>query len=203
MPFSFHLAFPQGRPESGLPFENSLLHQQTPGYILPAFYLSAIYRCVTRSCNKVVRKNLYHRKFSGIPRLSRYSCRNFSLSSSVGAVLDLLYTSRFTIASSFFLQSQPDYFFAIVVIHQKNIAGVEKITRMESVHFYFASVLLSRWQDSLFLRNGNLAIFHFYSGSIQYHCFPRFTESISSSRLAFHNVLLFIPLVSASSAIFF
>ena len=82
MPFSFHLAFPQGRPESGLPFENSLLHQQTPGYILPAFYLSAIYRCVTRSCNKVVRKNLYHRKFSGIPRLSRYSCRNFSLSSS-------------------------------------------------------------------------------------------------------------------------
>ena len=137
MPISFHLPFPQGRPESGLPFENSLLHQQTPGYILPAFYLSAIYRCVTRSCNKVVRKNLYHRKFSGIPRLSRYSCRNFSLSSSVGAVLDLLYTSRFTIASSFF--SNPNR-----IIPSKNIAGVEKITRMESVHFYFASVLLSR-----------------------------------------------------------
>ena len=99
---SFHLPFPQGRPESGLPFENSLLRQSTPDYTLPAFSLSAIYRCVTRSCNKVFRKNLYHRKFSGIPRLSRYSCRNFSLSSSVGAVLDLLYTSRFTIASSFF-----------------------------------------------------------------------------------------------------
>ena len=59
----------------------------------------------------------------------------------------------------------------------KNIVGVEKITRMESVHFY--------------------------SGNIQYHCFPRFTESISSSRLAFHSVLLLIPLASASSAIFF
>ena len=35
------------------------------------------------------------------------------------------------------------------------------------------------------------------------HCFPRFTESISSSRLTFHSVLLLIPLASASSAIFF
>ena len=76
-------------------------HQLTPGYTLPTFSLSAIYRCVTRSCNRVVRKNLYHRKLSCIPFLSRYSCRNFSLSSSVGAVLNLLYISRFTIASSF------------------------------------------------------------------------------------------------------
>ena len=133
MPISFHLPFPQGRPESGLPFENSLLRQSTPDYTLPTFSLSAIYRCVTRSCNKVFRKNLYHRKFSGIPRLSRYSFRNFSLSSSVGAVLDLLYTSRFTVL---FLhhRSYPS----------KNIARAERITRMESVHFYFASVLLSR-----------------------------------------------------------
>lgn len=151
MPISFHLPFPQGRPESGLPFENSLLRQSTPDYTLPAFSLSAIYRCVTRSCNKVFRKNLYHRKFSGIPRLSRYSCRNFSLSSSVGAVLDLLYTSRFTIASSFF--SNPNRIISSPSqLSIKNIVGVEKITRMESVHFYFASVLLSRWQDSLFLR---------------------------------------------------
>ena len=35
---------------------------------------------------------------------------NFSLSSSVGAVLDLLYTSRFTIASSFF--SNPNRIFS-------------------------------------------------------------------------------------------
>ena len=72
-----------------------------PILVLPTFSLSAIYRCVTRSCNRVVRKNLYHRKLSCIPFLSRYSCRNFSLSSSVGAVLNLLYISRFTIASSF------------------------------------------------------------------------------------------------------
>ena len=63
--------------------------------------LSAIYRCVTRSCNKAIRENLYHRKFSGIPRLSRYSCRDFSRSSSVGAVLYLLYNSRLTIVSNF------------------------------------------------------------------------------------------------------
>ena len=44
VPISCHLPFPQGRPESGLPFENSLLHQQTPGYILPAFYLSDVYK---------------------------------------------------------------------------------------------------------------------------------------------------------------
>ena len=143
MPISFHLPFPQGRPESGLPFENSLLRQSTPDYTLPTFSLSAIYRCVTRSCNKVFRKNLYHRKFSGIPRLSRYSFRNFSLSSSVGAVLDLLYTSRFTIASSF--SPIP----TVLFLHHrsypsKNIARAERITRMESVHFYFASILLSR-----------------------------------------------------------
>ena len=119
-------------------------HQLTPGYTLPTFSLSAIYRCVTRSCNRVVRKNLYHRKLSCIPFLSRYSCRNFSLSSSVGAVLNLLYISRFTIASSFCSKPNRYFFFTIIVVHTKNIAGVEEITRMESVHFYFASVLLSR-----------------------------------------------------------
>ena len=70
--------------------------------ILIGLFLSAVYRCVTRSCYKVINKNLYHRKLSGIPFLSRYSCRDFSLSSSVGAVLYLLYNSRFAIVSSFF-----------------------------------------------------------------------------------------------------
>ena len=63
--------------------------------------LFAIYRCVTRSCHRVVNKNCYHRKLSGMPRLSRYSCRDFSRSSSVDAVFDCVYNCRFTIRSTF------------------------------------------------------------------------------------------------------
>ena len=63
--------------------------------------LFAIYRCVTRSCRKVVNKNCYHRKLSGMPRLSRYSCRDFSRSSSVEAVFDCVNNCRFAIRSTF------------------------------------------------------------------------------------------------------
>ncbi len=69
----------------------SLLRQSTPDCTLPAFSLSAIYRCVARSCHKVIKQNLYQRKFSCIPHLSKYSCLAFSRSSSVGAVLNVVY----------------------------------------------------------------------------------------------------------------
>lgn len=48
---------------------------------------------------------IYHRKSRCIPTLSRYSCRAFSRSSSVGAVLYFVYESRLIIASS--LSSNP------------------------------------------------------------------------------------------------
>ena len=69
----------------------SLLRQPTPDCPLPAFSSFAIYRCVPRSCYKVIRQNLYQRKFSCIPHLSKYSCLAFSRSSSVGAVLNVVY----------------------------------------------------------------------------------------------------------------
>ena len=69
----------------------SLLRQPTPDYTLPAFSLFAIYRCVPRSCHKVIKQNLYQRKFSCIPHLSKYSCLAFSRSSSVDAVLNVVY----------------------------------------------------------------------------------------------------------------
>ena len=81
--------------------KNSLLRQPTPDCTLPAFSLSAIYRCVPRSCHKVIKQNLYQRKFSCIPHLSKYSCFAFSRSSSVGAVLNVVYNWRFTILSNF------------------------------------------------------------------------------------------------------
>ena len=89
--FSLHLSFPQGRPESGPPFEKFFLRQSTTGYTLQTFSLSAIYRCVARPCHKVIKQNLYQRKFSCIPHLSKYSCLAFSRSSSVGAVLNVVY----------------------------------------------------------------------------------------------------------------
>ena len=97
--FSLHLSFPQGRPESGPPFEKFFLRQSTTGYTLQTFSLSAIYRCVARSCHKVIKQNLYQRKFSCIPHLSKYSCLAFSRSPSVGAVLNVVYNWRFTIIS--------------------------------------------------------------------------------------------------------
>ena len=99
--FSLHLSFPQGRPESGSPFEKFFLRQSTTGYTLQTFSLSAIYRCVARSCHKVIKQNLYQRKFSCIPHLSKYSCLAFSRSSSVDAVLNVVYNWRFTILSNF------------------------------------------------------------------------------------------------------
>ena len=88
---SLHLSFPQGRPESGLPFEKFFLRQSTTGYTLQTFSLFAIYRCVARSCHKVIKQNPYQRKSSCIPHLSKYSCLAFSRSSSVGAVLNVVY----------------------------------------------------------------------------------------------------------------
>lgn len=67
------------------------LRQSTTGYTLQTFSLSAIYRCVARPCHKVIKQNLYQRKFSCIPHLSKYSCLAFSRSSSVGAVLNVVY----------------------------------------------------------------------------------------------------------------
>ena len=99
--FSLHLSFPQGRPESGPPFKKFFLRQSTTGYTLQTFSLSAIYRCVARSCHKVIKQNLYQRKFSCIPHLSKYSCLAFSRSSSVGAVLNVVYNWCFTTLSNF------------------------------------------------------------------------------------------------------
>lgn len=87
-PFIYHFrrdALNQG------PLLKSFLRQSTTGYTLQTFSLSAIYRCVARSCHKVIKQNLYQRKFSCIPHLSKYSCLAFSRSSSVGAVLNVVY----------------------------------------------------------------------------------------------------------------
>ena len=103
----FHLSFSIRTPCFRAPFTifqlqtNCQYIHNVPSAPYQTSPLSAIYRCVTRSCNKAIRENLYHRKFSGIPRLSKYSCRYFSRSSSVGAVLYLLYNSRLTIVSNF------------------------------------------------------------------------------------------------------
>ena len=59
-------------------------------FCLPSFSLSSIYRCVSRSCYKIIKQNCYQRKLSGIPHLSKYSCLAFSRSSSVGAVLKVV-----------------------------------------------------------------------------------------------------------------
>ena len=69
----------------------SLPRQPTPDCTLPAFSLFAIYRCVPRSCHKVIKQNPYQRKSSCIPHLSKYSCLAFSRSSSVDAVLNVVY----------------------------------------------------------------------------------------------------------------
>ena len=73
------------------PFEKFFLRQSTTGYTLQTFSLSAIYRCVARSCHKVIKQNPYQRKSSCIPHLSKYSCLAFSRSSSVDAVLNVVY----------------------------------------------------------------------------------------------------------------
>ena len=67
----------------------------------PTFSLTTIYRSVARSRPTHWRKKIYHRKLQCIPTFSKYSCRAFSLSSSVGAVLYFVYKSRLTIASNF------------------------------------------------------------------------------------------------------
>ena len=88
-PFIYH--FRRDALNQGPPFEKFFLRQSTTGYTLQTFSLSAIYRCVARSCHKVTKQNLYQRKFSCIPHLSKYSCLAFSRSSSVGAVLNVVY----------------------------------------------------------------------------------------------------------------
>ena len=88
-PFIFH--FRKDALNQGSLLKNSFFRQSTPDCTLPAFSLSAIYRCVARSCHKVIKQNLYQRKFSCIPHLSKYSCLAFSRSSSVGAVLNVVY----------------------------------------------------------------------------------------------------------------
>ena len=57
-------------------------------------------RCVSRICY-LHWKQTYHRKLSGTPRLSKYSFRAFSFSSSVSATLYFVYNSLITKASSF------------------------------------------------------------------------------------------------------
>ena len=88
-PFIFH--FRKDALNQGSLLKNSFFRQSTPDCTLPAFSLSAIYRCVARSCHKVIKQNLYQRKFSCIPHLSKYSCLAFSRSSSVDAVLNVVY----------------------------------------------------------------------------------------------------------------
>ena len=88
-PFTYH--FRKDALNQGSLLKDSLFRQPTPGCTLPAFSLYTIYRCVPRSCHKVIKQNLYHRKSSCIPHLSKYSCLAFSRSSSVGAVLNVVY----------------------------------------------------------------------------------------------------------------
>ena len=88
-PFIYH--FRRDALNQGSLLKIFLLRQPITGYTLQAFSLSAIYRCVARSCHKVIKQNLYQRKFSCIPHLSKYSCLAFSRSSSVGAVLNVVY----------------------------------------------------------------------------------------------------------------
>ena len=88
-PFIYH--FRRGALNQGPLLKSFFLRQSTTGYTLQTFSLSAIYRCVARSCHKVIKQNLYQRKFSCIPHLSKYSCLAFSRSSSVGAVLNVVY----------------------------------------------------------------------------------------------------------------
>lgn len=57
-------------------------------------------RCVSRICY-LYRKQTYYWKLSGTPRLSKYSFRAFSFSSSVSATLYFVYNSLITKASSF------------------------------------------------------------------------------------------------------
>ena len=88
-PFIYH--FRRDALNQGSLLKKSFFRQSTPECTLPAFSLSAIYRCVARSCHKVIKQNLYQRKSSCIPHLSKYSCLAFSRSSSVGAVLNVVY----------------------------------------------------------------------------------------------------------------
>ena len=88
-PFIYH--FRRGALNQVPLLKSFFLRQSTTGYTLQIFSLSAIYRCVARSCHKVIKQNLYQRKFSCIPHLSKYSCLAFSRSSSVGAVLNVVY----------------------------------------------------------------------------------------------------------------
>ena len=88
-PFIYH--FRRDALNQGSLLKNSFFRQSTPDCTLPAFSLSAIYRCVARSCHKVIKQNLYQRKSSCIPHLSKYSCLAFTRSSSVGAVLNVVY----------------------------------------------------------------------------------------------------------------
>ena len=81
----------EGSPVSGRPFMPSkCLIISVRQHNTSGCTLSAIYRCVARSCHKVIKQNLYQRKSSCIPHLSKYSCLAFSRSSSVGAVLKVV-----------------------------------------------------------------------------------------------------------------
>ena len=90
------IIFLYGSPVSGPPLPPAK-HPSFSGFPthfrlrIPDFSLSAIYRCVARSCHKVIKQNPYQRKSSCIPHLSKYSCLAFSRSSSVGAVLNVVY----------------------------------------------------------------------------------------------------------------
>ena len=72
------IVFLQGSPVSGPPLAPAK-HPSFSGFPthfrlrIPDFSLSAIYRCVSRSCYKVIKQNCYQRKLSGTPHLSRYS----------------------------------------------------------------------------------------------------------------------------------
>ena len=89
------IVFLQGSPVSGppLPPAKHPSFSECPTHFrlrTPDFSLSAIYRCVSRSCYKVIKQNCYQRKLSGTPHLSKYSCLAFSRSCSVGAVLKVV-----------------------------------------------------------------------------------------------------------------
>ena len=89
------IVFLQGSPVSGPPLSPTKhpSFSEFPTHFrlrTPDFSLSAIYRCVSRSCYKVIKQICYHRKLSGIPHLSRYSCLAFSRFSSVGAILKVV-----------------------------------------------------------------------------------------------------------------
>ena len=160
----------------------------------------------------------YHRKLSGTPRLSRYSLRAFSFSSSVGAVLYCVYSSLITRASIFFSN-------ALTISGSVSSCPMRKyLTSKKNSSCEICTFFISIDQSFLQDRNNAMSIsfatlqssrphfcilcivaFFLYScftlSSSQYQALLIFLARIPSSFFAFSSVRLEIPSSSARSKI--